>query len=165
MTPTKVWADQATDIAVIAVAELGLIAARIGDSDQVAIGEFVLAVGSPFGLSQSVTYGIISAVGRRDLELGDRMLKYQDFLQTDAAINQGNSGGPLIGIRSNRVIGINTATYSKSRSEGIGFAVPMFYACRVFDLLRVGLDPAPPYLPVAFATGDDIPNELVVAVL
>jgi serine protease Do len=135
LTPTKVWADQATDIAVIAVAELGLIAARIGDSDQVEIGEFVLAVGSPFGLSQSVTYGIISAVGRRDLELGDRMLKYQDFLQTDAAINPGNSGGPLLNLKS-EVIGINTAIASASGgSEGIGFTIPINMVIRVVERL------------------------------
>ena len=120
------------------------------------VGIDVGAYGHPLSLDFSVTTGIIS---------GLRYRHNRYWIQTDAAINRGNSGGPLIGIRSNRVIGINTATYSKSRSEGIGFAVPMFYACRVFDLLRVGLNPAPPYLPVAFATGDDILNELVVAVL
>jgi serine protease Do len=85
------------------------------------IGDFVLAVGSPFGLSHSVTFGIISATGRRDLELGEEGVQYQDFLQTDAAINPGNSGGPLLNLRG-EVIGINTAIASSSGgSEGIGF--------------------------------------------
>lgn len=135
LTPRQVWSDQATDIAVIAVTERRLVAARIGDSDQIEIGDFVLAVGSPFGLSQSVTYGIISAVGRRDLELGDRMLKYQNFLQTDASINPGNSGGPLLNLKS-EVIGINTAIASASGgSEGIGFTIPINMAVKVVERL------------------------------
>ncbi len=85
----------------------------------------MLAVGSPFGLSHSVTYGIISAKGRRDLELGDGGVRYQDFMQTDAAINPGNSGGPLINLRG-EVIGINTAIASNSGgNEGIGFSIPI----------------------------------------
>ena len=92
---------------------------------KVEIGDFVLAVGSPFGLSQSVTQGIISAKGRRDLELGDDSVVMQDFLQTDAAINPGNSGGPLLNLRG-EVIGINTAIASSSGgSEGIGFTIPI----------------------------------------
>ena len=97
----------------------------MGDSDKLEIGDFVLAVGSPFGLSHSVTYGIISAKGRRDLKLGDGSVKYQNFLQTDAAINPGNSGGPLLNLRG-EVIGINTAIASSSGgSEGIGFSIPI----------------------------------------
>lgn len=123
--PTHVWTDPATDIAVLQVAEQDLIAARLGDSDRLEIGDFVLAVGSPFGLSHSVTYGIISARGRRDLKLGDESVRYQDFLQTDAAINPGNSGGPLVNLRG-EVVGINTAIASSSGgSEGIGFAIPI----------------------------------------
>src|SRR5205085_10072275 len=103
----------------------GLIAARIGDSSKVEIGDFVLAVGSPFGLSHSVTYGIISAKGRRDLELGDDSVRFQDFMQTDAAINPGNSGGPLINLRG-EVVGMNTAIASSSGgNEGIGFTIPI----------------------------------------
>ncbi len=91
----------------------------------VEIGDFVLAVGSPFGLSHSVTYGIISAKGRRDLDLGDGEVRYQDFMQTDAAINPGNSGGPLINLRG-EVVGINTAIASNSgRNEGVGFSIPI----------------------------------------
>ena len=89
------------------------------------IGDFVLAVGSPFGLSHSVTFGIISARGRHDLELGDATIRFQDFLQTDAAINPGNSGGPLCNLRG-QVIGINTAIASNSGgNEGIGFSIPV----------------------------------------
>jgi serine protease Do len=123
--PTRSWADGETDVAVLAVSAPDLIEARIGDSDTIDIGDFVLAVGSPFGLSHSVTFGIISAKGRRDLELGDGSIKYQDFFQTDAAINPGNSGGPLLNLRG-EVIGINTAIASSSGgSEGIGFTIPI----------------------------------------
>jgi serine protease Do len=125
LRPTKKWEDPETDLAILSVLADGLVAARIGDSDKVDIGDFVLAVGSPFGLSHSVTFGIISAKGRRDLELGDGTIKYQDFFQTDAAINPGNSGGPLLNLRG-EVIGINTAIASSSGgSEGIGFTIPI----------------------------------------
>lgn len=123
--PGKVWDDRYTDIAVMAVSAEDLVAAPLGDSDRMEIGDFVLAVGSPFGLSHSVTYGIISAKGRRDLELGDASVRFQDFLQTDAAINPGNSGGPLVNLRG-EVIGVNTAIASNSGgNEGIGFAIPV----------------------------------------
>jgi serine protease Do len=89
------------------------------------VGDMVLAVGSPFGLSHSITYGIISAKGRRDLELGEGGVKFQDFIQTDASINPGNSGGPLINLRG-EVVGINTAIASNSGfNEGIGFSIPI----------------------------------------
>jgi serine protease Do len=123
--PTKAWEDAETDVAVMAVSAPDLITAPLGDSDRLDIGDFVLAVGSPFGLSHSVTYGIISAKGRRELDLGDSGVRLQDFLQTDAAINPGNSGGPLINLRG-EVIGINTAIASNSGgNEGIGFAIPI----------------------------------------
>jgi serine protease Do len=125
VNPAKVWSDPDTDIAVMSISGPHLIASRLGNSDHVEIGDFVLAVGSPFGLSHSVTYGIISAKGRRDLELGDGGVRYQDFMQTDAAINPGNSGGPLINLRG-EVIGINTAIASNSGgNEGIGFSIPV----------------------------------------
>src|SRR5204863_4598609 len=108
INPTKVWSDKGTDIAIMAVTATGLVPARLGDSGKLEIGDFVLAVGSPFGLSHSVTYGIISAKGRRDLRLGDDGVQLQDFLQTDAAINPGNSGGPLLSLRG-EVIGLTTA--------------------------------------------------------
>lgn len=125
LNPTRVWDDRDTDVAVMAIAETNVTPARIGDSSQVDIGDFVLAVGSPFGLSHSVTYGIISAKGRRNLELGGPGVRYQNFFQTDAAINPGNSGGPLVNLRG-EVIGINTAIASNSGgNEGIGFAIPI----------------------------------------
>jgi serine protease Do len=95
----------------------------------------VLAVGSPFGLNHSVTYGIVSAKGRRNLHLGDDNLQYQDFLQTDAAINPGNSGGPLLNLRG-ELVGINTAIASSTgTSEGIGFAIPINMVMLVADQL------------------------------
>jgi serine protease Do len=129
--PNRVWADVETDIAVMAINTPELTAARLADSSLVDIGDFVLAVGSPFGLSHSVTYGIISAKGRRDLELGVEGVRYQDFFQTDAAINPGNSGGPLLNLRG-EVIGINTAIASSSGgNEGIGFTIPINIAMSV----------------------------------
>lgn len=123
--PSQVWADRETDVAVMQIDASDLIAARLGDSSQVEIGDYVLVIGSPFGLSHSVTHGIISAKGRRDLKLGDNDVIYQDFLQTDASINPGNSGGPMLNLRG-EVIGINTAIASDSGvSEGIGFSIPI----------------------------------------
>lgn len=125
MEARRVWMDPETDVAVIRVAEEGLVPAKIGNSRKMEIGDFVLAVGSPFGLSHSITYGIISAKGRRDLQLGDDSVRYQDFMQTDAAINPGNSGGPLINLRG-EVVGINTAIASNSGgNDGIGFTIPI----------------------------------------
>ena len=123
--PTQSWSDLGTDVGVMAVDATGLIPARLGNSDTMEIGDFVLAVGSPFGLSHSVTFGIISAKGRRDLELGVEGVRFQDFIQTDAAINPGNSGGPLLNL-SGEIIGINTAIASNSGgNEGIGFSIPI----------------------------------------
>jgi serine protease Do len=123
--PQQVWEDPETDAAVMWVSAPDLVSATLGDSSRMEIGDFVLAVGSPFGLSQSVTFGIISAKGRRGLDLPERKVKLQDFLQTDAAINPGNSGGPLINLHG-EVIGINACIASKSGgSEGIGFAIPI----------------------------------------
>jgi serine protease Do len=134
--PAKVWSDRGTDLAVLSLTDVDQLSpARVGNSDQLEIGDFVLAVGSPFGLSHSVTYGIISAKGRRDLQLGDDGVRFQDFLQTDAAINPGNSGGPLVNMRG-EVIGINTAIASSSGgSEGIGFTIPINMAMNVCEQL------------------------------
>src|SRR5438067_105173 len=111
-------------------------ASRWGDSDKVEIGHLALAMGSPFGLSQSVTLGIISAKGRRSLKMPESSeMINQDFLQTDAAINPGNSGGPLIDMQG-QVIGINTAIASQSGgNEGIGFSIPSNLVRRVIDQL------------------------------
>ncbi len=125
LTPTRLWADAGTDIAVLQIEADDLQPARLADGDTVRIGDTVLAIGSPFGLSHSVTLGIVSAKGRRDLDLGDGNVKFQDFIQTDAAINPGNSGGPLVNLRG-EVVGLNTAIASNSGgSEGIGFAIPI----------------------------------------
>jgi serine protease Do len=133
--PEKVWTDAATDIAVMKINATQLTPARWADSNDVDIGHIVLAMGSPFGLSRSVTLGIISAKGRRQLKLGASDVLNQDFLQTDAAINPGNSGGPLIDL-SGRVVGINTAIASASGgNEGIGFSIPSNLAQRVMDQL------------------------------
>jgi serine protease Do len=131
MIPTQLWRDPETDIAVLALDDAHLIPARLGDSDELEIGDFVIAVGSPFGLSHSVTFGIISAKGRRDLELGEEGLRFQDFIQTDTAINPGNSGGPLINLHG-EVVGINTAIASNSGgNEGIGFSIPINMAMTI----------------------------------
>ena len=123
--PQRILADEETDVGVLAVEAADLIASPVGDSDRMEIGDFVLAMGSPFNLSHSVTFGIISARGRHDLQLGDDSVRFQDFLQTDAAINPGNSGGPLCNLRG-EIIGINTAIASNSGgNEGIGFSIPI----------------------------------------
>ncbi|MDX1964601.1 MAG: trypsin-like peptidase domain-containing protein [Pirellulales bacterium] len=123
INPRTMWSDSGTDIAVLELSESDIVPARFGDSDKIETADFVIAVGSPFGLAQSVTLGIISAKGRRDLELNSEV-DIQDFLQTDAAINPGNSGGPLVNLRG-EIIGMNTAIASQSGGgEGIGFAIP-----------------------------------------
>ncbi len=126
--------DEKTDLALLKVdPKKPLLPAALGDSDTVEVGEWVLAIGSPFGLAQSVTVGIISAKGRN---LGEG--PYDDYLQTDAVINPGNSGGPL-GNSRGEVIGINTAIFSRGRrtwSMGIGFAIPVNQAKAVIDDLR-----------------------------
>ncbi len=138
LRPSRVISDGSTDVAVMKLDVL-LPLAQIGRSDSVEVGDFVLAVGSPFGLSHSVTFGIVSAQGRRDLTLGSERIELQDFFQTDAAINPGNSGGPLLNLRG-EVVAINTAIASSSGgSEGIGFAIPIDMAMRVADeLVRFG---------------------------
>jgi serine protease Do len=130
--PYEVLVDVETDVAVLKVRAGGLQHASWGDSNALEIGHMVLAMGSPFGLSKSITFGIISAKGRRALDLGSgREVLNQDFLQTDAAINPGNSGGPLIDMHG-RVVGINTAIASSSGgNEGIGFSIPSNLVQRV----------------------------------
>jgi serine protease Do len=135
--PTKIWSDSETDVAALGLDADGLVAARLGNSDALEIGDFVLAIGSPFGLSQSVTRGIVSAKGRHNLDLGDAELKWQNFIQTDAAINPGNSGGPLVNLRG-EVVGLNTAIASASGgNEGIGFSIPVNIVSRTARALVV----------------------------
>ena len=121
--PLKVWNDAKADIAVLQLDRDDLPAARLGNSDQAQVGNWVLALGSPFGLMHSVSQGIISARGRQMEELPD--VVNQDFLQTDAAINPGNSGGPLVNMKG-EVIGINNSIASNGGgNEGVGFSIPI----------------------------------------
>ncbi len=129
-TAVDVWTDPQTDVAVVKIDAPDLVAAPIGNSDNVEIGDWVVALGQPFGLESTVTAGIISAKNRA-MGITDR----ENFLQTDAAINPGNSGGPLCNLRG-EVIGINTAISSRSGgNEGIGFAIPSNLARWVSDQL------------------------------
>jgi serine protease Do len=126
-----IGADPKTDIAVIKIEAKGLTALPWGDSNKLKVGEIVFAIGNPFGLNQTVTMGVISAVGRANVGIAD----YEDFIQTDAAINPGNSGGALINARG-ELIGINTAILSRTGGyQGIGFAVPSSMARQVMDSL------------------------------
>ena len=121
--------DKRTDVAVVKIEATGLPAVRIGDVSRLKVGEWVMAIGSPFGLDNSVTAGIVSAKQR---DTGD----YLPFIQTDVAINPGNSGGPLINMRG-EVVGINSQIYSRSGGfMGISFAIPIDEAVRVSDQLR-----------------------------
>ena len=130
-----VGADRDTDLALIRVDARDLAELPLHDAEQLRVGDFVVAVGNPFGLGQTVTSGIVSALGRSGL----RGLEYQNFIQTDASINPGNSGGALIDLRG-RLIGINTAIFTPSGGNvGIGFAIPASTARYVKDqLLRHG---------------------------
>ena len=123
--------DEGTDIALLRIDARNLPTVPWGDSSALRIAEWVLAVGNPFQLSQTVTLGIVSAVGRDNLGVA----RYEDFIQTDAAINPGNSGGPLINARG-ELIGVNTAIFSDTRGyQGVGFAVPSNLARRVMNEL------------------------------
>jgi serine protease Do len=131
-----VGVDAPTDLAVIRVeGKRDLVPAKIGNSDAVRVGDWAVAIGSPFGFQATVTAGIISATAR-DI---DPSMQFQHFLQTDAAINPGNSGGPLLNIRG-EVIGINTAIASRSGGyQGIGFALPINTAAQVYnDIIKTG---------------------------
>jgi serine protease Do len=124
-----VGADRRTDVAVVKIEASGLPAVKVGDVNRLKVGEWVMAIGSPFGLDNTVTAGIVSAKQR---DTGD----YLPFIQTDVAINPGNSGGPLINMRG-EVVGINSQIYSRTGSfAGISFAIPMDEAVRVSDQLR-----------------------------
>jgi serine protease Do len=137
ITPERVWTDARADIAILQLPENSpeLAPARLGNSDDVSVGTWVLALGSPFGLMHSVSQGIISARGRHEAELFQDGVENQDFLQTDAAINPGNSGGPLVNLKG-EVVGINTAIASQGGgSEGVGFSIPINLARWIMDQL------------------------------
>jgi Do/DeqQ family serine protease len=123
--------DPDTDVAVLKIEGKGLTALQFGDSDRLEVGDFVLAIGNPFGLGQTVTSGIVSALGRSGLGIEG----YEDFIQTDASINPGNSGGALVDLRG-RLVGLNTAILAPGGGNiGIGFAVPINMAKSVMDQL------------------------------
>jgi serine protease Do len=155
--------DEKTDIALLEIDAGGpLPVAPLGNSDNLMIGEWVIAIGNPFGLDHTVTAGIVSAKGRRDVRPGNSSTGFYDFIQTDASINPGNSGGPLINARG-EVIGINTAM--NAQAQGIGFAIPINMAKVIVPLLRehghaprawLGVFPQglTPSLRKAFRTGD-----------
>ncbi len=133
-TGKVVGSDPKSDVAVIKISAKDLPTIPWGDSDKLEVGEYVLAVGSPFGLNQTVTQGIVSAVGRANVGIAD----YEDFIQTDAAINPGNSGGALVNARG-QLVGINTAIFSRSGGYmGVGFAVPSNMTRAVMDSLIKG---------------------------
>jgi S1-C subfamily serine protease len=134
LKPVRVWADPESDVAILRLEAADLPTAALGDSESVRVGQWVLAVGSPFGLNQTVTHGIISARERGQIGLGNT-IRIKDFLQTDAAINPGSSGGPLINM-DGEVIGVNTAIASHSGSNsGVAFSIPINLVKRVVGQL------------------------------
>ena len=131
LTAELVGADPETDIALLKVEPEELTAMPLADSDALEVGDYVVAIGNPFGLGQTVTAGIVSAVGRSGLGIES----YEDFIQTDAAINFGNSGGALINLKG-ELVGINTAIFARAGGNiGIGFAIPINMAHRIMDQL------------------------------
>lgn len=126
-----VGTDPETDVAVLKVEATDLVAVRSADSDGLRVGDFVVAIGNPFGLGQTVTSGIISALARSGLGI----IGYEDYIQTDASINPGNSGGALVNLRG-ELVGINTAIFSRSGGNiGIGFAIPVNMAMQITEQL------------------------------
>ncbi len=127
----RIGSDERSEVAVIKIEADNLPTVKLGDSSALDVGEWVVAVGNPFGLTETVTAGIVSALGRNNIGIAD----YENFIQTDAAINPGNSGGPLLNIKG-EVIGINTAIYSQSGGYmGVGFAIPINMAASIKEQL------------------------------
>jgi Do/DeqQ family serine protease len=155
-----VGADPPTDIALVAISAPGLVAMPLGNSDALETGDYVVAIGNPFGLGQTVTFGVVSALGRTGLGIEG----YENFIQTDAAVNPGNSGGALVDIEG-RLVGINTAIVGPSGGNiGIGFAIPVNMAREVADQLArfgkvtrgqlgVGVADHPAAMPLALQSG------------
>ena len=151
---TVVGSDEQTDLAVIKIDKEGLIAAELGDSDSVQVGEFAMAIGNPLGLQSSISCGIVSAKNRevQDSETG----RVFNLIQTDAAINSGNSGGALVNA-DGKVIGINTLKLSGTGVEGIGFAIPINSTVDVYNELKTNGKVSRPYIGIG---GIDITEEL-----
>ncbi|HVP12365.1 MAG TPA: trypsin-like peptidase domain-containing protein, partial [Phycisphaerae bacterium] len=155
-----VGTDPKTDLAVIRVTTgSDLPVVKLGNSDQLRVGEWAIAIGNPFGLDHTLTVGVISATGRSEVGI----TAYENFIQTDASINPGNSGGPLLNIRG-EVVGINTAIVATG--QGIGFAIPINLARKVMDdlvkrgkvtrgWLGVGVQPLTPELAKSFGVSGD----------
>jgi serine protease Do len=130
-TAKTIGADPHSDVAVIKIDADDLPTLELGDSDAIDVGEWVVAIGNPFGLSHTLTVGVVSAKGRSSIGIAD----YENFIQTDAAINPGNSGGPLVDL-DGKVVGMNTAIFSQSGGYmGIGFAIPINMAKSIKDQL------------------------------
>jgi len=150
-TAERVGVDPKTDLAVIRIPADDLHPARFGNSDRVQPGHLVLAIGSPFRLEQSVSHGIVSALGRADIDVG---VDYQNWIQTDASINPGNSGGPLINTRG-EVVGINTAIATETGGhQGVGFAIPSNTAVQIARFLKEGRKVVRGYLGVGIKPVD-----------
>ena len=154
---TKVYVDPYLDIAIVRIhksQQRGLQAARLDCGQLPQVGHPVGAFGHPWKLMFTGTRGIVSGATSK---FGDEML------QTDAPINAGNSGGPLISLKTNKVVGINTSSISNKKSQNTNFAVPMAYACRLLHLLQQGKNPSPPQFKVVFLHGFEGRKKLVVA--
>lgn len=149
--PARTWTDPESDIALLNIEDDNLPVATLADSDRVRRGQWVLAFGSPFGLNQTVTHGIISATNRGQISLGST-IRIKEFLQTDAAINPGSSGGPLVDL-DGKVIGINTAIASKSgNNSGVSFSIPSNMVKRIAAQLIEKGSVTRGYLGVQLAT-------------
>ncbi len=158
-----IGSDPKTELSIVKIEATGLPTVSWGNSDQLQVGEVVLAVGNPYGLNQTVTMGIVSALGRANVGIAD----YEDFIQTDAAINPGNSGGALVNVKG-ELVGINTAIFSTSGGyQGIGFAIPSNMVKSVMDSLikkgkvvrgwlGVSIQPITPELAKQFGLKDDV---------
>ena len=152
-TAKLVGSDERTDVAVIQITAPNLKALPLADSDKLEVGDFVIAIGNPFGLDHTVTSGIVSGLGRRGLNAEN----YEDFIQTDAAINPGNSGGALIDLSGN-LVGINAAIISRSGGNmGIGFAIPVNMVRNVMNQL---IEHGSVQRGVLGIVGGDVPPEL-----
>ncbi|MCP4606813.1 MAG: PDZ domain-containing protein [Proteobacteria bacterium] len=140
-----VGAEPGIDVALLHVEDTNLQPAALGNSDSLEVGEWVVAIGNPFGLSHTVTAGIVSAKGRDYRDLGMHQRGYQNFIQTDASINPGNSGGPLVNVAA-EVIGMNTAV--SSTGQGLGFAVPINMIKAVLPQLKLTGHVVPAWLGI-----------------
>jgi serine protease Do len=153
----KVYVDPYLDLAIIAIdpslIKPASVMPELDCGDLPRVGHPVGAFGHPWGLSFTGTRGIISGITSRFL---------QENLQTDAPINEGNSGGPLISLQHGKIVGINSATLAEKNAQNVNFVLPMKYACRILDLLRAGGNPSPPELPVQFFRDVDERRELRV---